>query len=196
MFPWGALEIEIKNLVQKPLIVDGNATVADVAREIVDKGVGEAPVRVDGKLTGIVTEHDILNKVLVQCIDPCSIAVKDIMTSPLITIDASPDVEEAASMMVQHGIRRLPAFNDEELIEIITCVDVEIVEILQAMGKLEAQQASLATQNAPLVCYRASILTAVVEEAVGKEFVAKTFRHEFVGEGEVDCLMEMVPKES
>ena len=98
-FLGGALEIEIKNLVQKPLIVDGNATVADVAREIVDKGVGEAPVRVDGKLTGIVTEHDILNKVLVQCIDPCSIAVKDIMTSPLITIDASPDVEEAASMM-------------------------------------------------------------------------------------------------
>ena len=134
----------------KDLMVTGVVTVApetslkDVARILAERGISGLPV-VDesGAVAGVVSEADILMKAqgaapehrsalgrLLHPADPEEEAKLDArsaaeaMTSPAVTIEAHAAVSEAASLMVQRGINRLPVVENGKLVGIITRADV------------------------------------------------------------------------
>ena len=69
---------------------------------------------------GIITERDIIFRVVAQNRGPFKVTLKDIMSAPLITIDADKSVEEAMAILNKYKINRLPVIHDSSIIGIVT----------------------------------------------------------------------------
>jgi len=69
---------------------------------------------------GIVTERDIIFRVVAQNKGPFKVTLKDIMSFPIITIDSAESAEKALAILKQNGINRLPVINKGNLIGLVT----------------------------------------------------------------------------
>lgn len=101
-------------------------------------------VVMDGKRpVGILTERDILERIVEHCIDPRVIKVRESMSSPIVTIRPHMSIEEAAGLMAQKKIKKLPVIADDKLVGIVTSMDimraapklVNLLEDLLRIGK-------------------------------------------------------------
>jgi CBS domain-containing protein len=112
--------------IMTPLIskisVDSNVTDAAILMD--SKNIGSLPVEENGTLIGMVTERDLLKKIVAKGIDPKITQVGEIMSSPLITIESEKSVDEANALMAQNKIRRLPVVSQGKIVGIITLRDV------------------------------------------------------------------------
>ena len=86
--------------------------------------IGSVIVREDGKPVGILTERDIMRKVCPE--DLCSRGIRsgEIMSKPLITIEADAKLGEASLLMMEKGIRRLLVMEKDKVVGIVTQKDV------------------------------------------------------------------------
>jgi len=87
-------------------------------------GIGSVIVISSGRPVGIITETNIMRRVVEPRMDPATVWAKDIMTSPLVTIDQTAAVEEAAKIMVDKSISRLPVTNGDKLVGLISSTDI------------------------------------------------------------------------
>ncbi len=111
--------------IMKPVIkTSADSTVSNAAKIMDIKNIGSLPVEENGKLIGIITERDILRKIVAKGRNPEETPVRDIMSSPLITIGPEEDIEEANNVMIKHKIRRLAVESNGKIIGIITMRDV------------------------------------------------------------------------
>src|SRR2546422_1078851 len=99
-----------------------------------------------GKPMGIVTERDILTKVAAPDKQPSRVLVRDIMTSPVVVVHPHEEVAEAAKLMSQRKIRRLPVVQEGKLVGMITENDIirvwpQLIEVTReyARAGLESQ---------------------------------------------------------
>jgi len=106
-----------------PITVKPDITVKEAAKIMKNKRIGNCIVA-DKKPVGIVTESDIIKKVVAEGLDAGKVLVKDIMTTPIIVIDPYVDIEEAMRTMSKCNIRRLPVVEKGKLVGIITQKDV------------------------------------------------------------------------
>ncbi|MEM3616988.1 MAG: CBS domain-containing protein [Candidatus Bathyarchaeia archaeon] len=93
---------------------------------------GERPV-------GIITERDILRRIVEPCLAPETLTARQIMTSPVITIDENASVNEAAKLMAKKGIKRLLVTrNSDKLAGIITFTDIvtKVPDMLSILEEL------------------------------------------------------------
>jgi len=115
---------EVRNIMSEDLVsADSEATLAQAMKQMVEKDIGSVIVTEGGQPVGIITERDILKDF---CVNPQSgeSRILDIMTSPLITIDASAALGHAADMMAQKKIRRLLVTEDDVIRGIVTERDI------------------------------------------------------------------------
>lgn len=82
--------------------------------------IGSVLVEVDGNLEGIMSERDILRRLVARGLNPKQTLVSDIMSTPLITISSEADVEEASSLLTKHHIKRLVVMDDDEIVGIVS----------------------------------------------------------------------------
>ena len=102
----------------------------NAARKMLECGVGSIIIVENGKPVGIVTERDILKKVVAKNKVPAKVSLEEIMSYPLITISPTTSLREAADIMKKRGIRRLPIVdNGGNLVGIITDNDILNVAI-------------------------------------------------------------------
>ena len=106
------------------VITDESASVAEASMNMRKKGEGCAIVLREGKLFGIVTERDVTWKVAGEGLDPKSVKIAEIVSTPLITIDPDADLIEAAEIMKQHKIRRLAVAREGVLRGVVTAADI------------------------------------------------------------------------
>ncbi len=112
-----------------------DADVLAVARKMRDHGVGSVViVDPEGVPAAMVTDRDLSIRVLADA-RPLSEAVRDHVSRPLVTGEPEMDLEEAAALMVQHRIRRLPVVDGDELVGIVTLDDIAV-----RTGNLEVAQ--------------------------------------------------------
>lgn len=114
--------VEIMN--PTPVTTSAEATVADAAKVMREKGIGSLIVVGNGRPTGIVTERDIVTKVAAIDRKPSQVHVRDIMTAPLVAVHPHEEVAEAAKLMAQRKIRRLPVVQDGKLVGMVTENDI------------------------------------------------------------------------
>jgi CBS domain-containing protein len=98
-------------------------TVREVATIMRDRNVGSVVLVRDGRPVGFVTDRDLALSVLADGRDPQA-PVADHASSPVIHATPDMDVEEAAGLMVRHGIRRLVVLEAERLAGIVTLDDL------------------------------------------------------------------------
>ncbi len=106
------------------LIVDPEATVFEAAKKMVEKDVGSLVVRGKKGELGIITERDILRRVVADEKDPRKVKVREIMSSPVITCTPETTIDEAAALMAMGRVRRLPVVDNDKVVGIITAYDI------------------------------------------------------------------------
>ncbi len=114
----------IRNIMTEDILcVEATAGVTEALNIMVEKDIGSVVVTRDKKMVGIVTERDILKKCCptTEC---TAMKAGDIMSSPLVTINADAAIGEAADLMAQKRIRRLLATEDGNILGILTERDV------------------------------------------------------------------------
>lgn len=132
-----SLKVE-DTMVEEVVTIDADATVKKAVDLMNKHEIGCLIVTRKGKAVGIVTERDMLNRVLAQYRDPDRTKVSDIMTSPLIVADPEMDLEEAARQMFKMKVKKLPVVSKGELVGLITLTDIarfqpQIIKMLEKM---------------------------------------------------------------
>ncbi len=114
----------MSKFVQSPILVDVNESVNHAVKLMVDHKSGSIVVTRNGEPVGIVTEWDVLSRVVAQGKDASKTAVKDVMSSPVLSVPAQMKAGEAISLMVHNKYRRLVVKEGTRLLGIITLSQV------------------------------------------------------------------------
>ena len=104
-----------------------NDTVLDAAKRLAELDVGAMPVcGEDDRLKGMLTDRDIVVKVLAQGKDPASVRAGELGVGDgkTVTIGADDSIDEALRTMIDHKVRRLPVIDGHRLVGIISQADV------------------------------------------------------------------------
>ncbi len=112
-------------MTSNPRTVDPSTPVVEAARTMKEEDVGPVPV-VDGDtLVGIITDRDIVLRVVAEGRDPQSTTVGDVASRELVTVDPQQGLDEALRLMAQHQVRRLPVCEEDgRLVGIVAQADV------------------------------------------------------------------------
>ncbi|UCF44915.1 MAG: CBS domain-containing protein [Candidatus Bathyarchaeota archaeon] len=91
-----------------------------------------------GKPTGIITERDVVVRMVEQGLDPKVVIARAIYTNPLVTIEESATVEEAAKLMEEWKIKHLPVTRNGKIAGMLTYLDItfNVSELIPAMKEL------------------------------------------------------------
>lgn len=151
----------VKDVMSSPVItIDEDATVHKAAQLMADGHIGCIIVTSKKeKPLGIITETDLVTRVLAKNIRPSKLTAKEVMTSPLITIDPDETLSETARRMSQLHIRRLGVMYKGNLAGIISSKDIlaitpELLEIMQEKARIERGTAvEESSESAPLAGY-------------------------------------------
>lgn len=115
----------VADIMSSPVVtLDGEVNVRDAALLMIDKRIGSIVVTEHGQAIGIVTERDILERVVCPCKDPCVTDMKEIMSSPLINIPKETGILNAMRNMRENGISRLVVMEDSTLLGMVSERDI------------------------------------------------------------------------
>ncbi|KPV64430.1 MAG: Inosine-5'-monophosphate dehydrogenase [Candidatus Bathyarchaeota archaeon BA2] len=120
------MSLKMENVMVTDVVtVEAEATVREVV-ELMNKNEIGCLVVVDEeeKPVGIITERDLLKRVLAKRKDPVRTKVKDIMSEPLVTGTPHMDVEAAVRLMFKHKIKKLPVVENSQLVGLVTLTDL------------------------------------------------------------------------
>lgn len=99
--------------------------VATVARWMRDEDAGALPVVEGDRLVGMLTDRDVVVRVVAEGRDPASTRVGEVASRRLVTIDPQQDADEALRLMAQHQVRRLPVVEEDgKLVGVVAQADM------------------------------------------------------------------------
>lgn len=101
-----------------------NMSVKKAAEIMAQSGVSSVIVTRKGKAIGIMTERDILKRIVAEDKNAKETKVKDIMSSPLVVIEPSTDLEEASRLMFEKKIKNLPVIENKRLVGLVSLTDI------------------------------------------------------------------------
>jgi CBS domain-containing protein len=105
--------------------VGENDTILDAAKQLSELDVGSMPIcGEDDRLKGMLTDRDIVVKVLAQGKDPSSTTAGNLAEGKPVTIGADDSVDEALKTMADNKIRRLPVIDGHDLVGIVSQADI------------------------------------------------------------------------
>lgn len=117
------------------------ATVYEAIQKISEKGVGALLVMSEAKLVGIISERDYARKVILKDRSSKQTLVREIMTSPVITVTPTHNVEDCMRMMTENRIRHLPVVDRAQVVGIVSIGDLVkwiIMERETTIGHLQS----------------------------------------------------------
>ena len=106
-----------------------DTSVVQVAQLMKKVDVGSIPICKGNELVGIITDRDIVLKVVAVGGNTNNTAVKDVMSTNIVSVTSSQDVHEAAGLMSKYQIRRLPVVEQGKLLGIVAIGDLAIEKI-------------------------------------------------------------------
>ncbi|MGA2199531.1 MAG: CBS domain-containing protein [Nitrososphaerales archaeon] len=123
--PTKAQSVRVSDLMTKRVIqaIGPDATVAEAVKKMEEVRKGCLLVLEGARPVGILTEWDLVHKVLAQNLPPDRLEVSRVMTKELITIGPEESVSEAAKVMTKNGIRRLVVMVGGQVVGVLTTTD-------------------------------------------------------------------------
>jgi CBS domain-containing protein len=112
-------------MTSNPRSIEPSTTVTEAARLMKAEDVGSLPIVGGDQLVGMVTDRDVVIRIVAEGKDPQSTTVGEVASRDLVTVDPQQDLDEALRLMAQHQVRRLPvAEEDGRLVGILAQADV------------------------------------------------------------------------
>ncbi|NIH79150.1 CBS domain-containing protein [Amycolatopsis viridis] len=129
-------------MTSDPECVRTSDTVLDAAKRMAELQVGAMPIcGEDNRLKGMLTDRDIVVKVLAEGKDPRALSVGELAQGEAVTIGADDDAEEILRTMSSHKVRRLPVIDGHDLVGIVAQADVaraltdpQVGDLVQALS--------------------------------------------------------------
>ncbi|AET63749.1 Putative signal-transduction protein with CBS domains [Methanothrix harundinacea 6Ac] len=119
------------------ITIDSKVDVVKAANKMFSANVGSLIVIHDDQPMGIITERDLVGKIVARAANPREVKVRDVMSSPLITVHPDVSLSEAAIKMLKSGVKRLPVISsDGKLVGIITDTDLVSGSASIGMGEI------------------------------------------------------------
>jgi CBS domain-containing protein len=116
---------QVRNVMtQNPTSCDPTTTAVEAAKVMASEDVGSVPVVKAGRLVGIVTDRDVVVRVLAEGRDPNSTTIGEIASSDLETVSPDDDLDTALRKMASSKVRRLPVVEGDLLVGIVAQADV------------------------------------------------------------------------
>ena len=139
----------VKDVMARGVItIDATQSAKNAARLMEKFGISGLVVLANGDLTGIVTERDILTRVVASGQDPEKVTVREIMTEPVIVVNPVMPLDKAIMIMLQEKIKKLPVVHKVDdtlkLVGIISLTDVarlhpKLLEDIRALAQMNAE---------------------------------------------------------
>jgi len=130
-------------MVREVITVDENSTVKEAVDVMNEFQIGSLIVLRKGEAMGMVTERDFLRRVIAGAKDAENTKVKEIMTTPLVAVEPSTDLEEAVKLMFQRKIKKLAVVDGRKLVGIVTLTDIARFQpqMIKMLKQLTTKQA-------------------------------------------------------
>jgi len=143
------LSLKVEDVMVKEVItISENSTVKEAAEVMNKFEIGCLIAVRKGKAIGIITERDLLKRVVADTRDVTKTEVKDVMSSPLVIVEPSMDLEEAVKLMFQMKIKKLPVVDGKRLVGLISLTDIarfqpQVIKILKQLAIRKAAPKSM-----------------------------------------------------
>ncbi|MHA2603157.1 MAG: CBS domain-containing protein [Candidatus Thorarchaeota archaeon SMTZ1-83] len=129
----------VKDVMTKGVRVTGpDSSVKEVVATMNRFNIGSIIVVQDNRPVGMISERDVLRRVVEPCLSPETIEARQIMTHPVITICESASVAEVVKIMAEKRVRKIPVMKKEKLVGIITYTDIlsKVLNMISLLGDL------------------------------------------------------------
>jgi len=134
-------------MVRDPFMVDPDASCGQLSKLMRSKGVGSLVVAKDGFPVGIVTERDLVHRVLAEGRDPDKCVADKICSKPVVAVSIYADVDTAVDTMNEYGIRRLVVVDEKDKVVGILTTD-DIAKNIRSMSEeLAVKYVTLTRRN-------------------------------------------------
>ena len=150
----------VRDVMSSPVIAMGEDAPANRVAELMDKhDLGCIIVtNKEGKPLGIITERDLVVRVLAKNVKPDTLKANEVMTSPLITIEPDATISDAARKMSKLDIRRLGVIYKKQITGLLSSKDIlgvmpELIEIIQERARIENENNEKEETTAPPAGY-------------------------------------------
>lgn len=124
---------------------DASATVREVVALLAERRIGAMPVLEGRQLAGIFSERDVIYKLARQGPTVLDSPLRDVMTSPAVTVEPETSVLGALSLMTRRRIRHLPVMQDGEMVALVSIGDLVKFRIERIESEAEAMRAYIQT---------------------------------------------------
>jgi CBS domain-containing protein len=121
----GNVSLKVEDvMVTEVVTIDENASVKEAAGIMNQFEIGSIIALRKGKAVGIITERDLLKRVIAESMDAEKTRVKDIMSSPLVVIAPGTEMEEAMRLMFEKKIKKLVVVDQKRLVGLVSLTDI------------------------------------------------------------------------
>ncbi len=117
--------ILVKDIMSKEVkLVRPDSSAQEVVATLNKFNIGSLVVVQKDKPVGIVTVRDVMNRLVEQYLAPKVLTARQMMTSPMTTINVEATVEEAAKLMAQKNVKTLPVMDKDKMVGVISFTDI------------------------------------------------------------------------
>jgi CBS domain-containing protein len=109
-----------------PVTVDRETSLAEAARLMRDRGIGDVVVTSNGAIVGIVTDRDIVVRAIAADVDAVTTTVASVCSPEVRTLEADDSIVHAVELMREHDVRRIPIVDGGELVGIVALGDLAV----------------------------------------------------------------------
>ena len=121
-------EVSVAEAMNKAVItMDINSDVPAIAKEMINRDAGSVIITENGKAMGIITERDFVKNIIVGDKKPSDVDAKEILSTPLLTVNPATSIIEAAKIMLRANIKRLPVLENSTIIGVISNTDILMI---------------------------------------------------------------------
>jgi len=127
----------VRDVMSKDVkVVRPDTLVKEVVATMNKFDIGSIVVVQSVRPVGIITERDVLKRIVEPCLAPETLRAREVMTSPVVTISATASIDEAAKIMARKKIKKLLVMDNEKLVGMLTFTDI-VTHVPNMLGILE-----------------------------------------------------------
>ena len=127
----------VRDIMTKDVkVVRPDSNVKEVVATMNRFNIGSIVVVQGDRPVGMISERDILRRVVEPCLSPETLTAGQVMTSPVYTIKETASINEAAKLMAEEKVRKIPVMKKDKLVGIVTFTDI-VTKVLSMISILE-----------------------------------------------------------
>jgi len=165
----------VREIMTKDVITaESDMKASDAGKKMIAHNVGTLIITEKGEPVGIVTERDMVRKIVSKDLKPGSATLKDLMTQPLVTVSPDDSIDKAARKMAELDIRRLPVLENGKLVGIVT--DTDMIAVSSGLADILSNLIEMNREHIPFrtgkgleqgICERCGELSDALEMVNG-----------------------------